>query len=147
MYLIQLAEYLCHPRKIHDSFWEAYCKPSTDSSNVCKAFFKSLIQSYFWTEYTSFPIPPHPPPQTPQVVACLDLGRVEGRENGYSKLILGQPKGIQSLSFLAIFSSLPFVFSQRTLHSWLLNQGEDNVKHINLSMKQSLSVDKRKLKK
>jgi len=64
-----------------------------------------------------------------------------------SKLILGQPKGIQSLPFLVILSSFPFVFSQRILHSWLLNQGQGNNKHINLFTKQSLSVDKRKLKK
>lgn len=53
-----------------------------------------------------------------------------------TELILGQPKGIQSLPFLVVFYSLPFVFSQRTLHSWLLNQGQGNVKHINLSVKQ-----------
>lgn len=62
------------------------------------------------------------------------------------KFILGHPEAVLSLSFLAGFSSFPFVFPQRTLHSWLLNQGQGNVKHINLSMKQSLNVDKRKPK-
>lgn len=62
------------------------------------------------------------------------------------KFILGHPEAILSLSFLPGFSSFPFVLPQRTLHSWLLNQGQGNVKHINLSMKQSLNVDKRKPK-
>lgn len=59
------------------------------------------------------------------------------------KFTLGHPEVILSLSFLPGFSSFPFVFPQRTLHTWLLNQGQGNVKHINLSMKQSLNVDKR----
>lgn len=62
------------------------------------------------------------------------------------KFILGHPEAVLSLSFLAGFSSFPFVFPQRTLHSCPLNQGQGNVKHINLSMKQSLNVDKRKPK-
>lgn len=62
------------------------------------------------------------------------------------KFILGHPEAILSLSFLTGFSLFPFVFPQRTLHTWLLSQGQSNVKHINLSMKQSLSVDKRKPK-
>lgn len=97
-----------------------------------------LDQIYLFAYSYSILLPDSQRSQLVQIYGGWQEGKTD------CKFILGHPEAIRSLSFLAGFSLFPFVFPQRTLHTWLLNQGQGNVKHINLSMKQSLNVDKRK---